>query len=124
MWWSAAARAGCAPLSAPRATRSSGCTTATSTATLWRNQTFNFIDVGGQLVTMSAAQVLDTAAQLDYVYDEEVAPASGSVQAASSDAVADAGGAQAVGGRTSQLVAVADGGQLGLAPTTVRLAST
>lgn len=38
-------------------------------ASNWKNQPFTFVDETGQQVVMTACQVLDTAAQLGYVYD-------------------------------------------------------
>jgi hypothetical protein len=72
---------------------------------------------------MSAAQVLDTAAQLGYLYDEEATPASGPVQVASSAAVGDTDGAQPGGDGIGELLAAAGGGRLGLRLTTVWLSS-
>jgi tyrosinase len=35
----------------------------------WLNQPFDFFDIGGKRVTLTAAQVLDTVADLNYTYD-------------------------------------------------------
>jgi tyrosinase len=40
----------------------------------WLNQQFSFFDENGQQVSMTATQVLDTAADLGYTYDQFVAP--------------------------------------------------
>jgi hypothetical protein len=40
----------------------------------WRNQQFLFVDEAGQTVSMTPASVVDTAAQLAYVYDDDVPP--------------------------------------------------
>ena len=93
---------------------------ANPTASLWRNQTFSFIGAGGQLITMSASQVLDTAAQLNYLYDDEV-PASSLMQVASSGDRADATSTASASDSTGELVATTDGAQLGTTPRTLWL---
>jgi hypothetical protein len=40
----------------------------------WNNANFDFFDETATKITMSAAQVLDTASQLDYIYDDEPVP--------------------------------------------------
>ena len=93
---------------------------ANPTASLWRNQTFSFISAGGQLITMSASQVLDTAAQLNYLYDDE-APASSMMQVASSGDKAAVTSTASASDGMGELVAATDGAQLGTAPRTVWL---
>jgi hypothetical protein len=44
---------------------------ANPTDTAWLNQTFTLYDETGTEVTLTCAEVLDTATQLDYVYDDE-----------------------------------------------------
>ena len=41
----------------------------------WRDQSFDFYDENGDEVSMTVAEVLDSAGQLDYVYDDEPATA-------------------------------------------------
>ena len=43
---------------------------------MWRTTAFTFFDENGVQVTMSGQQVLDTATQLGYRYDDEAGPAS------------------------------------------------
>jgi hypothetical protein len=40
----------------------------------WNNQSFNFFDETGATVTMTVAEVLDTASQLSYIYDDQPSP--------------------------------------------------
>ena len=46
---------------------------------VWMNTGFAFFDEDGDRVEMSAREIVDTAAQLDYVYDDEPAGAVGAV---------------------------------------------
>src|SRR4051812_16472967 len=85
---------------------------ANPTGSLWRNQTFRFIGAGGQLITMSASQVLDTAAQLNYLYDDE-APASSMMQVVSSGDKALVTSTASASDGMGELVAATDGAQLG-----------
>lgn len=52
----------------------------------WLNQSFTFHDETGAVVTLTCAEVVDTAAQLDYAYDDEVpAPAALAISMVSMD---------------------------------------
>jgi tyrosinase len=48
---------------------------ANPTDAAWLSQTFDFFDENGAQVTLTAAQILDTVADLDYTYDPSPAPA-------------------------------------------------
>jgi hypothetical protein len=52
--------------------------------TVWLDQPFSFYDETGTEVQMTASQVLDTATQLGYVYDDDPAPASAQMTMAAS----------------------------------------
>ena len=75
---------------------------------VWMDTEFTFFDEAGDEVQMSGQEIVETARQLDYVYDDEPAGASGALSAVG--AAARAGAAEALAGSAASSAASGSAG--------------
>ena len=73
---------------------------------VWMDTAFTFFDEGGDEVQMSGREIVETAPQLDYVYDDEPAGALGALSAVG--ALARAGAAEALAGSSAAFGSAGD----------------